>query len=105
MGGALTDGVYVAKTLARAGFLRPSRPDRALRAIVGLHRFGPSLAAGYVGAAARYPAAPALIDELGTLTFADVDRRSNALARGFAGRIDLAGVFGLQRLAPVSASS
>ncbi|MGA9859167.1 MAG: AMP-binding protein [Solirubrobacteraceae bacterium] len=75
----------MAGTLARAGILRPSRPDRALRAIVGLHRFGPTLAAGYLGAAARYPAAPALIDELGTLTFAEVDRRTNALARGLAG--------------------
>jgi non-ribosomal peptide synthetase component F len=85
MAGAIADGTYVANTLARAGFLRPSRPDRALRAIAGLRRFGPTLAAGYVGAAARYPAAPALIDELGTLTFAEFDRRPNALARGFSG--------------------
>ena len=33
----------------------PFRPDRALRALVGLHRWGPTLAAGYLGAAARYP--------------------------------------------------
>jgi non-ribosomal peptide synthetase component F len=85
MAGAIADGTYVANTLARAGFLRPSRPDRALRAIAGLRRFGPTPAAGYVGAAARYPAAPALIDELGTLTFAEFDRRPNALARGFSG--------------------
>ncbi|HWE08530.1 MAG TPA: AMP-binding protein [Solirubrobacteraceae bacterium] len=82
---ALGDGIHVAGTLARAGILRPSRPDRALRAIVGLHRFGPTLAAGYLGAAARYPDAPALIDERGSLTFGEVDRRTNALARGLAG--------------------
>jgi fatty-acyl-CoA synthase len=82
---ALGDGIHVAGTLARAGILRPSRPDRALRAIIGLHRFGPTLAAGYLGAAARYPGAPALIDERGTLTFEEVDRRTNALARGLAG--------------------
>src|ERR1700728_3304021 len=63
---AIADGMHIVGTLARAGILRPSRPDRALRAIVGLRRFGPTLAAGYVGAAARYPNAPALIDELGT---------------------------------------
>jgi acyl-CoA synthetase (AMP-forming)/AMP-acid ligase II len=85
MTATITDGMHVATTLARAGILRPSRPDRALRAIVGLHRFGPTLAAGYLGAAARYPDAPALIDDLGTLSFQDVDRRTNALARGLAG--------------------
>jgi hypothetical protein len=82
---AISDGIHVAGTLVRAGFLKPSRPDRALRALLGLHRFGPTLAAGYVGAAARYPAAPAVIDEAGTLTFKEVDRRTNALARGLAG--------------------
>jgi acyl-CoA synthetase (AMP-forming)/AMP-acid ligase II len=85
MATTITESMHVAGTLARAGILRPSRPDRALRAIAGLHRFGPSLAAGYLGAAARYPAAPALIDELGALSFEEVDRRTNALARGFAG--------------------
>ena len=49
---ALSDGIHVAGTLARAGMLRPSRPDRAVRAIVGLHRFGPTMAAGIVGGAA-----------------------------------------------------
>lgn len=83
--GAIADGVHVADAFARAGVLRPSRPDRALRALIGLHRWGPTLAAGYIAAAARYPDAAAVIDELGTLTFADVDRRTNALARGLAG--------------------
>jgi acyl-CoA synthetase (AMP-forming)/AMP-acid ligase II len=82
---ALGDGIHVAGTFVRAGILRPARPDRAMRAIVGLHRFGPTLAAGYLGAAARYPDAPALIDERGTLSFDEVDRRTNALARGLAG--------------------
>jgi acyl-CoA synthetase (AMP-forming)/AMP-acid ligase II len=85
MAAAISDGIHVAGTLVRAGFLRPSRPDRAVRALVGLHRFGPTLAAGYVGAAARYPSAPALIDDQGVLSFDEVDRRTNALARGLAG--------------------
>jgi acyl-CoA synthetase (AMP-forming)/AMP-acid ligase II len=82
---ALSDGIHVAGTLARAGMLRPSRPDRAMRAIVGLRRFGPTMAAGIVGGAARFPAAPAIIDDDGTVTFADLERRTNALARGLAG--------------------
>jgi fatty-acyl-CoA synthase len=85
MAGAIADGVYMAGTFARAGVLRPSRPDRALRAVLGLHRWGPTLAAGYLGAAARYPAAPAIHDERGTVTFAEVEARTNALARGLAG--------------------
>jgi fatty-acyl-CoA synthase len=82
---AISDGIHVAGTLARAGLMRPSRPDRAARALVGLRRFGPTLAAGVVGGAARFPAAPAIIDDEGTITFADLERRSNALARGLAG--------------------
>jgi len=85
MPGAIADSMHVANTFARAGVLRPSRPDRALRALVGLRRWGPTLAAGYLGATARYPGTPAVIDELGTVTFGEMDRRTNSLARGLAG--------------------
>lgn len=85
MPSAISDGVHVAGTLARAGMLRPSRPDRALRALSGLLRWGPGLASGYLGSAARYPHEPAIIDELGMLTFAQVEARSSAIARGLAG--------------------
>jgi fatty-acyl-CoA synthase len=43
------------------------------------------LAAGYLGSAARYPSAAAFIDELGAVSFGEVERRTNALARGLAG--------------------
>jgi acyl-CoA synthetase (AMP-forming)/AMP-acid ligase II len=82
---ALADGVHIAGTFVRAGILRPSRPDRALKAIVGLQRWGPGLVSGYLGASARYPNEPAIIDELGTLTFAELERRTNSIARGLAG--------------------
>jgi acyl-CoA synthetase (AMP-forming)/AMP-acid ligase II len=81
----LADGLHVARTLARAGMLRPSRPDRSMRALAALRRYGPTLPAGWAGAAARYPGEPAIIDEYGTLTFAEVEARTNALARGLAG--------------------
>ncbi len=67
-------------TLTSAGIVRPTRPDRLLgiaRALIG---FGPTPAAGYTASALRHPDAPAIIDELGTLTFADVHRRTNAIA-------------------------
>jgi acyl-CoA synthetase (AMP-forming)/AMP-acid ligase II len=78
------DRFHVASTLLRSGVIRPARPDRALRALAGLHRWGPTLAAGYVGAAARYPGADAIVDELGTLSFEEVDHRTNQLANALA---------------------
>jgi acyl-CoA synthetase (AMP-forming)/AMP-acid ligase II len=64
--------------------IAPTRPDRAVRAIAALRRFGPSPAAAYAGSAARYPTRLALIDERGALTFPQVHKRSNALASGLA---------------------
>jgi acyl-CoA synthetase (AMP-forming)/AMP-acid ligase II len=82
----ITDRAHIAGTFLRAGLLRPVRPDRAVRALTGLHRWGPTLAAGYLGAAARYPAAVAIVDERGTLTFDEVERRTTRLANGLAER-------------------
>jgi acyl-CoA synthetase (AMP-forming)/AMP-acid ligase II len=62
------------------GMFRPSRPDRTLRSLSALHRWGPTPAAAYTGAAARYPERTAIIDERGTLSFKDVHLRTNALA-------------------------
>jgi fatty-acyl-CoA synthase len=76
----LKQRLTVAKTLLDTGMVAPTRPDRALKAFGALRRFGPTAAAAYMGAAARYPDRPAVIDERGMLTFADVDRRTNALA-------------------------
>lgn len=84
MNGRPSDIVFLTRTFLRAGMLAPSRPDRVARALLALHRWGTTLAAGYVGAAARYPGARAVVDELGTLTFEELDRRTNALATGFS---------------------
>jgi fatty-acyl-CoA synthase len=71
-------------TLAGTGILRPSRPDRMLQTAVALARWGPTPAAGYTVAAARYPDETAVVDELGTLTFREVHERSNALAHAWS---------------------
>src|ERR1035437_2562191 len=84
MGDRIADSLHVATALIRAGVAKPSRPDRSLRALWGLRRWGPTLAAGCLRAAARYPGAAAIADELGVLTFADVEARTNALARGLS---------------------
>jgi fatty-acyl-CoA synthase len=76
--------VHTARTLVGAGILQPVRPDRLVRIGLTLARWGPTPAAGYAGAAIRYPNELALIDELGSLTFSEVHRRTNGLAHGLA---------------------
>jgi fatty-acyl-CoA synthase len=78
--------LFTARTLAGAGIVTPTRPDRILKAVRALHAFGPTPAAGYTVSAIRHPDATALVDDLGTLTFAEVHRRTNALANSLRAR-------------------
>jgi fatty-acyl-CoA synthase len=71
-------------TLTEAGIIRLQRPDRALRTAVSLIRWGVTPAAGYEASAARYPDEVALIDELGQLTFREIQTRTNSLAHALA---------------------
>jgi len=76
-------GVHTVKTLGEAGLIRPQRPDRTVRALVAMQRWGFTPAAGYAANAARYPNDDAIIDELGRLSFAEVNERTNRLANGW----------------------
>jgi fatty-acyl-CoA synthase len=76
--------IHTVRTLFDAGIVTPTRPDKLVRIGMALRRFGPTPAAGYTGAAIRYPEATALVDELGTLTFGEIHRRTNALAHSLA---------------------
>ena len=76
--------IHTARTLFDAGIVTPTRPDKLVRIGLALRRFGPTPAAGYTGAAIRYPDEPALVDELGTLTFGEIHRRTNALAHSLS---------------------
>jgi len=82
----LSQKLFTARTLAGAGIVTPTRPDRILKAVRALHAFGPTPAAGYTVSAIRHPDATALVDDLGTLTFAEVHRRTNALANSLRAR-------------------
>src|ERR1700693_5825768 len=73
--------LQVARTLLGTGMIEPVRADKALRSLAALRRWGPTPAAAYTGAAIRHPDAAAIVDERGTLTFGEVHRRTNALAR------------------------
>src|SRR3954447_15193458 len=68
-------------TLTRAGIVHPERPDRLWHTARSLLKYGTTPAAGYTAAAKNFANEPAIIDELGTLTFKEVDARTNALAR------------------------
>ena len=79
--GNLADLPFNVKALAEAGIIRPMPPQDLLAVGRSLRRWGASPAAGIESSAARRPADVALIDELGELTFGELDRRSNSLAR------------------------
>ncbi len=78
--GALPDLPFNLKTLAEAGVIRPIRPDKLARVGRELHRWGASPAAGIAAAVVTSGEETMLIDEIGPISFADVQRRSNALA-------------------------
>jgi fatty-acyl-CoA synthase len=61
--------------------LHPSRPDRLARAGAALAHWRKSVAAGFAVSAARYGDRTAIIDERGTLTYAELDARADGLAR------------------------
>lgn len=60
---------------------KPERPDKTARVLRTLRRWGSSSAAAYTISAIRCPERVAIVDERGTLTFAEVEARTNALAR------------------------
>ncbi|MDT7775755.1 MAG: hypothetical protein QOC67_4679 [Pseudonocardiales bacterium] len=72
--------------LAKAGVVAPMRPDRAIGIAGGYLRWGISMATGYAAGASRHPDRPALIDDRGVLTFAEVHERSDRLAHALADR-------------------
>jgi fatty-acyl-CoA synthase len=74
-----------ARILSRAGLFRPAHPITTLRDALDVHRWGP-LAGALRLAARRWPDAIGLVDDRGALTFAELDRRSNALAWAWRGQ-------------------
>jgi acyl-CoA synthetase (AMP-forming)/AMP-acid ligase II len=73
--------LQVVKALLDTGMFEPMRPDRVAQSLSALRRWGATPAGAYTGAAARYPRRAAVIDERGCLSFQELHRRTNALAR------------------------
>src|SRR3954465_4436843 len=76
----LSGKAFTARTLVESRMFGPTRPDKLVRSLLALNRWGPTAAAGYCVSAIRHPDAVSIIDELGSLTFDEVHRRTNALA-------------------------
>jgi len=70
--------------LRTAGIIHPMRLDKLVHVASTLRRWGLCPAQGAATMAIEYPDAPALIDERGCVTFADLHRRTNALAHALA---------------------
>ena len=75
---------WIATTLLRSGMIAPLRPDKYLRMADVVRRQGSNATTGLSLAAVRRPGGTALVDERGSLTWAELERRCNALAVGLA---------------------
>ena len=73
---------YGLKVLAESGIIRPYSPLSLAKAGRVVQQWGTGPAGGFLAMAALMPDRTWLIDEQGELTFSEVDRRTNALARG-----------------------
>ncbi|WP_232078502.1 acyl-CoA ligase FadD12 [Mycobacterium paraseoulense] len=78
--------------------IAPMRPDRYLKIAAAMRREGMGMTVGFASAAQRCPDRPGLVDELGTLTWRQLDERINALAaalQDLPGRTGAPGVVGI----------
>jgi acyl-CoA synthetase (AMP-forming)/AMP-acid ligase II len=81
---AVSDKTFEVRVLREAGVLGLHRPDKSVKVVSAFLRWGASPALGITTAAIHYPHETYIVDELGSLTFERVHRRSNALAHSFA---------------------
>jgi fatty-acyl-CoA synthase len=80
------NGGTAAKVLVKAGVLRPLLPSQLITLGRVLAAWGTGPAGGFHAMAVLDPDRDGIVDERGTLTFGEMHRRSNALARALAER-------------------
>ncbi len=76
----LNDTIGLVATMRRSGMIAPLRPDKYLRIAAAMRRENVSAISGFASAAQRCPDRPGLVDELGTLTWREIDQRCDAFA-------------------------
>ncbi|WP_082963377.1 acyl-CoA ligase FadD12 [Mycolicibacterium peregrinum] len=78
----MSDVAGLVATMRRAGIITVMRPDKYLRIASAMARENMSVTSGFAASAQRCPNRPGLVDELGTLTWQQVDQQADALAAG-----------------------
>jgi acyl-CoA synthetase (AMP-forming)/AMP-acid ligase II len=81
----LNEALGLVATVRRAGLIAPLRPDRYLRIAAAMQRENMGITSGFASAAQRCPDRPGLVDELGTLTWREIDQRADAFAAALQG--------------------
>ena len=76
----LADTVGLVNTMRRSGLITALRPDKYVRIAAAMARENMSVTSGFAAAAQRCPDRAGLVDELGTLTWRDLDQQADALA-------------------------
>jgi fatty-acyl-CoA synthase len=80
----LTTWLWMIGVLLRAGMVPLMRPDKYLRQGLAVRRHGAGPLSGLSLSAVRDPHRTALVDERGSLTWRELDRRADAVAVGLA---------------------
>jgi acyl-CoA synthetase (AMP-forming)/AMP-acid ligase II len=70
--------------LVRSGVLTVGRPDRTVRRLAALAKWGPTLAGSFAAAAARDPHRTAVIDDRRSRTYGEINQRVERISAGLA---------------------
>jgi acyl-CoA synthetase (AMP-forming)/AMP-acid ligase II len=76
----MADAFGLFTTMARAGIIAPLRPDKYLRIAAAMARERMNITSGFAAAAQRCPDRAGLVDEIGMLTWREIDQRADAFA-------------------------
>jgi fatty-acyl-CoA synthase len=70
--------------LVRSGVLGPGRPDRVVKRLGALARFGPTLGGSFAAAAARAPQRLGVVDDNRAVTYGELHQRVGRISAGLA---------------------
>ncbi|MGH9184994.1 MAG: AMP-binding protein [Acidimicrobiales bacterium] len=80
----IANALQTGKTIIDTGLLRPTRPSKVLRAAYAVLRYGPTTPGLVETGAVLYPDRTSIVDELGTVSFAELNQTTNAIADALA---------------------